>query len=257
MRVRVRLFAIQRELAGTREVALDLPDGATIEDAWDALVERSPGARAGPAVGPVRAERRLRRPPRRALADGDEVAFIPPVSGGADAARDACGSSSSARRRSRATILAELDRPARDARGRRGRRVPRPDPVHRPGTPAPGQEAEAARHAGRSRRGARVRGPRRRWRSRSSATIADEIAARFGVDSARDRPSDRARCRSARRPSPIVAVRAASRRGVRRRPLRDRRDEGPRPDLEGRAVRRRPRLDRRAGPRAAQPEERS
>ena len=38
VRVRVRLFAIQREIAGAREVRLDLPAGATIEDAWAALV---------------------------------------------------------------------------------------------------------------------------------------------------------------------------------------------------------------------------
>jgi molybdopterin converting factor small subunit len=40
LRVRVRLFAMQRELAGTRGVELALPDGATIEDAWAALVDR-------------------------------------------------------------------------------------------------------------------------------------------------------------------------------------------------------------------------
>ena len=33
MRVRVRLFAIQRELAGTKALTLDLAPGATIEDA--------------------------------------------------------------------------------------------------------------------------------------------------------------------------------------------------------------------------------
>jgi len=43
--VRVRLFAIQRELAGTREVPLELADGADVEAAWAALVGRlSPGA---------------------------------------------------------------------------------------------------------------------------------------------------------------------------------------------------------------------
>ena len=42
MRIRVRLFAIQRELAGTREVPLELADGGSVEDAWRALVERYP-----------------------------------------------------------------------------------------------------------------------------------------------------------------------------------------------------------------------
>ncbi len=42
LHVRIRLFAVQRELAGTREVAIELADGATVEDAWLALVERHP-----------------------------------------------------------------------------------------------------------------------------------------------------------------------------------------------------------------------
>ena len=55
MRIRVRLFAIQRELAGTREVPLDLPDGATIADAWNALVGLHP------ALAPGRASVRFAR----------------------------------------------------------------------------------------------------------------------------------------------------------------------------------------------------
>ena len=55
MRVRVRLFAIQRELAGTREVALELPDGATVADAWNGLVELHP------ALAPGRASVRFAR----------------------------------------------------------------------------------------------------------------------------------------------------------------------------------------------------
>ena len=84
MRVRVRLFARQRELAGTREVAFDLAAGATIEDAWAALAARFPAIASGrPFVRFARngdyAEAGT------ALADGDEVACIPPISGGADA----------------------------------------------------------------------------------------------------------------------------------------------------------------------------
>ena len=47
MSVRVRLFAIQRELAGVREVALQLPDGATIENAWASLVALHPNLAPG------------------------------------------------------------------------------------------------------------------------------------------------------------------------------------------------------------------
>ena len=86
MQVRVRLFAVQRELAGTREVGLELRAGATIADAWDALVERHP------VLAPGRASVRFARnsvysSADEVLADGDEVAMIPPVSGGSEAGR--------------------------------------------------------------------------------------------------------------------------------------------------------------------------
>ena len=42
IRIRVRLFAIQRELAGTREVPSSCPTGADVEAAWTALVARFP-----------------------------------------------------------------------------------------------------------------------------------------------------------------------------------------------------------------------
>ena len=85
MRIRVRLFAIQRELAGTREVPLELQDGGSVEDAWAALVARYP------ALAPGRAFVRFARNADYAdagtrLADGDELAVSPPVSGGTDSA---------------------------------------------------------------------------------------------------------------------------------------------------------------------------
>jgi molybdopterin converting factor subunit 1 len=81
LRVRVRLFAIQRELAGTREVALEMPRGSTIEDVWGAVVQRHPG------LAPGRSSVRFARNGDYAdastpVADNDEIAFIPPVSGG-------------------------------------------------------------------------------------------------------------------------------------------------------------------------------
>ena len=81
VRVRVRLFAIQRELVGAKEVPLELPVGATIEDAWDALVALHPGLAPGrPAVRFARnAEYTDADTP---LEDGDELAIIPAVAGG-------------------------------------------------------------------------------------------------------------------------------------------------------------------------------
>ena len=143
MRIRVRLFAIQRELAGTREVPLELPDGATIADAWDAIVARFP------ALAPGRDYVRFARnsaytPAATVLADGDELALIPPVSGGADRAvilelREAAFGAGFLDE-----LIARLATPA-DGAVVAFLGVTRESP----GTPAPGQEAEASRHAGR------------------------------------------------------------------------------------------------------------
>ena len=186
--VRVRLFAIQRELAGTREVPLELADGADVEAAWAALVARHP------VLAPGRASLRFARngdyaDPTTALADGDEVAMIPPVSGGSggdDDARPDGGAPTPTRilelRETPFTtaILAELA----DALA-----VPEDGAVvgflgrtrSTPGTPAPGQEAEAARHAGRSVDSLEYEALDT-LALRTLAAIADEIAARFGVD---------------------------------------------------------------------------
>jgi molybdopterin synthase catalytic subunit/molybdopterin converting factor small subunit len=77
MRVTVRLFAGLREHAGTRRRELELDDGARVEDIWPALgLGKEPG-------GLVFAVNRIYVERGRALSDGDEVALIPPVSGGA------------------------------------------------------------------------------------------------------------------------------------------------------------------------------
>ena len=81
MRVRVRLFASLREAVGTSEVELDLPQGATAETAWQRLAD------AHTALGPRRARLTAAVNRRYALFDttlhdGDEVVFVPPVSGG-------------------------------------------------------------------------------------------------------------------------------------------------------------------------------
>jgi len=77
MKVAVRLFAALRERAGARETALELDEGASIDDVWPAL-----GLGDEPA-GLVYAVNRAYVDRGTPLADGDEVALIPPVSGGA------------------------------------------------------------------------------------------------------------------------------------------------------------------------------
>jgi molybdopterin synthase catalytic subunit len=77
VRVVVRLFAGLRERAGTDRRELDLDDGASVEDVWPALDLGDEPAGLLYAVNRTYADR------GDALAEGDEVALIPPVSGGA------------------------------------------------------------------------------------------------------------------------------------------------------------------------------
>ena len=77
MRVTVRLFAGLRERAGAWRQDLELRDGAGVEDVWPAL-----GLGEEPA-GLVYAVNRAYVERDHALEDGDEIALIPPVSGGA------------------------------------------------------------------------------------------------------------------------------------------------------------------------------
>jgi molybdopterin synthase catalytic subunit len=82
--VRVRLFAILRERAGSDSLELDLADGATVGDALEALAEH-PGL--GEALGVMRVGTAVNREyarPDAKLRPNDELALIPPVSGGAD-----------------------------------------------------------------------------------------------------------------------------------------------------------------------------
>jgi len=81
MRVRLRLFASLREAVGRAEVELDLPSGATAEAAWEALARDHP-ALAGRRPRLTAAVNRRYAPFDTALGEGDEVVFVPPVSGG-------------------------------------------------------------------------------------------------------------------------------------------------------------------------------
>ena len=81
MTVRVLLFAILRDRAGVSEVRVDLPEGATVRAAADAVFERFPALRAA-ARSVAYAVNRAYCRPDATLKDEDEVALIPPVSGG-------------------------------------------------------------------------------------------------------------------------------------------------------------------------------
>ncbi|HEX8940732.1 MAG TPA: molybdenum cofactor biosynthesis protein MoaE [Candidatus Limnocylindrales bacterium] len=192
--VRVRLFAMQRELAGTREVGLDLPAGATVEDAWRALVERLPVLAPGrPAVRFARNREYVDA--STTLADGDELACIPPVSGGAAEGAGAAGEGVPGERTGSADrggpiVGVQAEPFAPDVAVRLAARLVTPADgavvtflgVTRetPGRPAPGEEAASAQHAGEPVE-ALTYEAHEDMAAAVLATIAAEVEARFGV----------------------------------------------------------------------------
>jgi MoaE-MoaD fusion protein len=85
MEVTVRLFAMLRERAGAREVTLELPEGARVRDALSKLGSIAEGL---PLVMAVNREYADEDQP---LDAGDELALIPPVSGGEAAGPTSAG----------------------------------------------------------------------------------------------------------------------------------------------------------------------
>jgi molybdopterin synthase catalytic subunit len=178
MQVTVRLFALQRAQTGLRSHPLELPEGADVAAAWDALVADLPVV-AG-AAGVVRFARNgAYVGTDEPLADGDELAVIPPVAGGATATPD--------RYRRLEITEASLDEGLLDElhRGVSGAAdgavvVFAGQTRESAGTPAPGQEAEAARFAGQTVSGLTYEA----FEPMALAVleqIADEIESRFGV----------------------------------------------------------------------------
>ncbi len=81
MRIRMRYFAALREATGREAETLELPAGASIAVAREALQARYPAlARVLPRCAAARNQAYVDA--ESALADGDELAFIPPVGGG-------------------------------------------------------------------------------------------------------------------------------------------------------------------------------
>jgi len=177
----MRLFAAHRQIAGSREVRIELPDGATIADSWTALVALHPGLDRGTtsvrfALNGKYADRTT------VLADDDEVACIPPVAGGAGH-EEVPPSEALLSITSDPIDQALLGRLAQDVA------TPADGAVvsfvgrtrESPGTPAPGEEAEAARHAGQLVESLDYEA----FEEMALAVfgeIAGEIRRRFGVD---------------------------------------------------------------------------
>lgn len=181
MRVEVRLFAMQRAQTGTRSHSLELPDGADVAAAWAAIVTDFPVlAPSGSSVRFARNGRYVES--NEPLAAGDELAVIPPVAGGAPAAARADD-----RRRRLEVVESSIDAGVLDEL-RAAVATPADGAVaiflgqtrDSAGTPAPGQEIEAARFAGQRVTGLSYEA----FEPMVLAVlgeIADEIEARFGV----------------------------------------------------------------------------
>jgi molybdopterin synthase catalytic subunit/molybdopterin converting factor small subunit len=203
MRVTVRLFAMQRAQTGLRAHDLDLPDGADVAAAWSALVADLPVVAV--AEGSVRFARNGRYVAvDEALADGDELAIIPPVAGGADEPTPSQRQAAAAGRQGASGHDGQPPGPDRPIRRLELRETPIDGPLmadlqasvatpadgatvlfvgrtrETPGTPAPGQEAEAERFAGQVVRGLDYEAFEPMALS-VLEEIADEIASRFGV----------------------------------------------------------------------------
>lgn len=81
MRVHVKLFAVLREAAGISEQTLELTDGTTVAAVRDRLASMYPSL-GRHLLRVAYAVNRTYAPPETRLRDEDEVALIPPVSGG-------------------------------------------------------------------------------------------------------------------------------------------------------------------------------
>jgi MoaE-MoaD fusion protein len=79
IRVQTRLFASYREAAGTARLDIEVPTGACVSDLLELMAQRIPSLKT--AKGLIAVNHTYVGPDTE-LRDGDEVAFIPPVSGG-------------------------------------------------------------------------------------------------------------------------------------------------------------------------------
>jgi molybdopterin synthase sulfur carrier subunit len=79
MKVKLKLFAYLRETLGLEEEEIDVRDGEKVSDLWGRFKDKIPGNRNFRVLFAVNGEY---VEGDRELKEGDEVAFIPPVSGG-------------------------------------------------------------------------------------------------------------------------------------------------------------------------------
>lgn len=81
MRIRVLFFGVLRDVVGLREDSIDVPEGGRVSTVFEHYASRFPRLRET-SSSIVLALNEQFSDPTAVLADGDEVAFLPPVSGG-------------------------------------------------------------------------------------------------------------------------------------------------------------------------------
>lgn len=81
MQIRLLFFASYRDLAGSGEISVELPQASTVTTLIDEIRGRGHGFARLPER-PAVAVNREYAPLDRTLEEGDEVAFLPPVAGG-------------------------------------------------------------------------------------------------------------------------------------------------------------------------------
>ena len=81
MKIAIKLFAGLRDRAGTGDLSIELPGGATVADAIDAAQKNAPTEWTAPTTLMAAVNNEYVEF-TETLNDGDELALIPPVSGG-------------------------------------------------------------------------------------------------------------------------------------------------------------------------------
>ena len=81
MKISVKLYASFREIVGKKEEEIEVPDGTTVKDLLDSYVKRFPRMDRYREHIILSVNKEYGHPSRK-LKDGDEVTFLPPVSGG-------------------------------------------------------------------------------------------------------------------------------------------------------------------------------
>ena len=79
MRVKLKLFAYLRETLGIKEEEIEIDEGTRVGQLWDAFNHRIPGNKNFRILFALNGEYVEEE---RELKEGDEIVFIPPVSGG-------------------------------------------------------------------------------------------------------------------------------------------------------------------------------